>query len=257
MSNLYTPSGNQVGNHVNGGRFSARNSMDQLERNDVLAGVSAPERERLREMLTPCSFPVGRTLYESGDILERVYFPISGLVSLVLISEEGTQVEAGVVGREGVVGGSAVLANAAPLSRAMIQIEGRGFWMSAPNFRDEFRRGGALQGLMLRYGQVMIAQTSQAALCNRIHTVEERLSRWLLTIRDRISSDELNITQEFIAHMLGTRRSGVTVAAGVLRQSGFIQYTRGHITIIDDKGLEGCACECYHILRREFDALKK
>lgn len=240
-----------------GATISARNSMEQLERNDILAALSTPERERLKEMLTPCSLPLARSLYESGDILERVYFPISGLISLVLTSEEGTQVEAGVVGREGVAGGTAALANTAPLSRAIVQIEGRGFWMPAQNFRDEFRRGGALQNIMLRYGQTMIAQTSQAALCNRIHTVEERLSRWLLTIRDRIQSDELNITQEFIAHMLGTRRSGVTVAAGVLRQSGFIQYTRGHITIVDDIGLEGCACECYHILRREFDAMKE
>lgn len=241
---------------ASGGRVGNRNSVEHIEKNMVLAALSAPERERFREFLTPISLPVGRTLYESGAPIERVYFPISGLVSLVLASAEGTQVEAGIVAHEGVVGGTSVLANAAPTSYAMVQIEGRAFWMSAQDFRDEFRRGGALQNVMLRYSQTMIAQTSQAALCNRIHTVEERLSRWLLTIRDRIHSNDLNITQEFIAHMLGTRRSGVTVAAGTLRQSGFIRYTRGHITIIDDKGLEGSACECYAILRREFEFLK-
>ena len=238
-----------------GTRIGARGSMEQIEKNAILASLSAPERERIKEFLTPMSLVVGRTLYEAGETVTRVYFPISGMISLVLASSEGTQVEAGIVAREGVAGAASALAQTPPTSRAMVQIEGRAFWMEANTFRDEFRRGGSLQPVVLRYQQTMIAQTSQAALCNRIHTVEERLSRWLLTIRDRIGSDELNITQEFIAHMLGTRRSGVTVAAGVLRQAGFIQYTRGHITITDDKGLESCACECYSILRREFDSI--
>ncbi len=236
-------------------RISTRNPMEQIEKNVILASLSAPERDRIKELLTPVSMPVGRIIYEAGEPVQRVYFPISGMISLVVASMEGTQVEAGVVAHEGGAGVPSALAQNAPTTRAMVQIEGRAFWMTAEAFRDEFRRGGSLQPVILRYMQTLVAQTSQAALCNRIHTVEERLSRWLLTIRDRIGSDELNITQEFIAHMLGTRRSGVTVAAGVLRQAGFIQYTRGHITITDGNGLEGCACECYGILRHEFDSI--
>lgn len=240
----------------NAQRITSRNALEHLEKNTILAALSAPERERIKELLNPTQLSVGRTLYEAGEAVTRVYFPISGLVSLVLSSAQGAQVEVGIVGREGAVGAAAALAKNPSISRAMVQIEGRAFWMTAQDFHDEFRRGGSLQPIMLRYYQTLIAQTSQAALCNRVHTVEERLSRWLLTIRDRIDSNELNITQEFIAHMLGTRRSGVTVAAGVLRQAGFIQYTRGRIVITDDKGLEGASCECYTVLRRAFDSIK-
>ncbi len=224
-------------------------------RNTLLATLPSLERERLRDHLRPCSFHPGQGLYESGEKVERVFLLNKGLVSLILTSQEGTQVECGVAGREGLVGLPAALGDDIAVTRAMAQMESSGYWMPTRAFREEFRRGGVLQTLVLRQQQLIIAQASQAALCNRLHTVEERLARWLLMLRDRIGSDQLYITQEFIAHMLGTRRSGVTVAAGILREAGLIDYTRGRITVVDHQGLQDTSCECYGVLRNAFQKM--
>jgi CRP-like cAMP-binding protein len=235
--------------HTNGG--VAREIRTET-RNSLIAALPSLERERLREHLRPCSFQAGQALYEAGDHVERVFLLNKGLVSLVLTSQEGTQVECGIVGREGVIGLPSALGDDIAVTRAVTQIDASGYWLPARAFREEFRRGGVLSTLILRQQQLIIAQASQAALCNRLHTVEERLARWLLTLRDRIGSDQIYITQEFIAHMLGTRRSGVTVAAGILREAGLIDYTRGRISIVNDKRLEETSCECYGVLRSAF-----
>jgi CRP-like cAMP-binding protein len=197
----------------------------------------------------------GQSLHGPGESVERVYFPNSGLVSLVMDSRDGSQVEVGVIGREGIVGALPALCGQATLGHAMVQIAGNACWIPATALREEFRRGGSLQDWLMRYIQVMTAQASQCALCNRLHTVEERLCRWLLMVRDRIGNDEIDITHEFIAHMLGARRSGVTVALGVLQQAGLIDLTRAHIMILNGEGLESNTCECYGLLRSQFATL--
>ena len=223
-----------------------------LPSNWLLAALPELELERLRPHLRSTSLPVGQILHESGECIERVYFPDSGMVSLVLTSGDGTNVEVGIVGREGMVGTAALLQSNQTISQAIVQIAGCGWRLPAEVLRAEFKRGGLLQDQMLRYAQTLLMQTSQTALCNRLHTVEERLARWLLMAHDCVQSDTIGLTQEFIADMLGTRRTGVTIAAGVLRQEGLIDYTRGYIKITDHEGLKSAACECYPILHKQF-----
>ena len=223
--------------------------------NWLLAALPELEFERLKPHLKPTRLPAGQVLHEIGECIERVYFPDSGMVSLVLTSGDGTNVEVGIVGREGMVGAAALLQSNQTISQAMVQIAGSGWRLPAEVLRAEFKRGGLLQERMLRYAQALLTQTSQTALCNRLHTVEERLARWLLTAHDCVQSDTIGLTQEFIADMLGTRRTGVTIAAGVLRQEGLIDYTRGYIKIIDHEGLKDAACECYPILHKQFQRL--
>lgn len=222
--------------------------------NRLLASLPTDDLERLRSHLKFVALPQGMTLHESGHTINHVYFPTSGMVSSVLFSAEGTGVEVGIVGAEGIAGAEAVLDGKA-VAMGIMQIGGDGFRLPATVLRDEFQRGGALHTAVLEYVQATMIQSAQCALCIRLHTVDERLARWLLTASNRIKSDSLALTQEFVAQMLGARRSGVTVAAGNLREAGLIDYTRGRIQILDVAGLERRACECHRVIEHKMDNL--
>jgi CRP-like cAMP-binding protein len=223
--------------------------------NKLLGSLPPLEFERLQPHLRSVRLSVGEAIYETDHVLQGVYFLNSGVVSHILTSKEGTDVEVGIVGNEGALGTIAMLGNGKTTNRAVVQISGQGWWIDARILREMFVRGGRLQTLLLRHLQASLDQTSQIVLCNRLHTVEERFSRWLLMTRDRVDCDDLPLTQEFISNMLGTRRSGVTVAAGILRQAGLIDYRRGSITILNREGLEQTACECYSTIRDRFTRL--
>lgn len=224
-------------------------------RNRLMAALTGEEWERLSPYLGRTLLIEGQNLFHGGQAIERVYFPNTGLVSMVVNARDGSQVEVGVAGREGLVGDMSLLSGGTTLLRGIVQAAGTACWLPVAVVREEFRRGGPFQQHLLESLQVLTAQAAQCALCNRLHTVEERLSRWLMVISDRLETDEIDITHEFIAQMLGTRRSGVTVALGVLQQAGLIDITRGHITICDTQQLSGSACECYGILKKQFDTL--
>lgn len=223
--------------------------------NKILAGLPAKEYARLAPHLTAVSLPLGEILYKTEDAIEYVYFPNSGVVSLVAHMQEGASVEVGLVGNEGMVGMPLVLGDDISPNEAIVQIADGAMKMKASVLVAELARAGQLQVLLLRYTLAAIRQISQTAACNRSHHVGERLARWLLTCHDRVNGDELKLTQEFIAEMLGTRRSGVSEAAMLLQSAGFIRYSRGHITVLDREGLEEFACECYAAVKVEFDRL--
>ena len=220
--------------------------------NRLLAALPTEEYQRLAPYLELVSLPIHKVLYESGEPIRHVYFPCKALVSLVSNMENGSTIEVGLVGSEGMVGIPVFLGSNTTNTNAFVQIADGGVRMETERFKAELNQGGALQRLLLQYTQALLTQVSQTAACNRLHTVEERLARWLLTVSDRMESDQFLLTQEFIAQMLGTRRSGVTVAAGTLSQAGMIRYTRGKITIIDRQSLESTSCECYQIVKDEF-----
>jgi CRP-like cAMP-binding protein len=224
-------------------------------RNRILASLPPQDRERLFGALQPVTLVLGHVVYDSGDYLEHIYFPTSAIVSLLYSMEDGSTAEMGLAGNDGVVGIALFLGGDTTPNRAVVQMAGEAFRMPAKELREEFARGGVLQHVLLRYTQSLITQISQTAVCNRLHSVEKRLCRWLLLCHDRIESDQLLMTQEFIANMLGGRRESVTVAAGRLQDLGLIHYSRGHISILDRKGLEGAVCECYQIVRAESDRL--
>jgi CRP-like cAMP-binding protein len=194
-------------------------------------------------------------VYESGGQLEHVYFPTTSIISLLYVMEDGASAEIAIVGREGIVGVSLFMGGETTPSRAIVQSAGRAFRLNARMLKDEFKRGGPLQRLLLRYTQALITQMAQTAVCNRHHSIDQQLCRWLLLSIDRLSSNELRMTQELIANMLGVRRSGVTAAALKLQSAGLIRYSHGHITVLDRPGLEAHVCECYAVVRREFDRL--
>jgi CRP-like cAMP-binding protein len=223
--------------------------------NRLLAALPAAEWERLLPSLAPVAFALGDVLYESGGRQEHIYFPTSCVVSLLHTMQGGMTAEMGLVGNEGIVGVALFLGGYTQPNRAVAQIAGGAFRMKAKVVQDEFARGGALQDLLLRYTQAFITQISQTAVCNRLHRVEERLCRWLLLCHDRGKSDVLRMTHEFVANMLGGRRESVTFAAGHLQTAGLIRYARGNIRILDRKGLERNACECYQIVKTEIDRL--
>jgi CRP-like cAMP-binding protein len=223
--------------------------------NRILSALPPGDRERVLRTLQPVTFALGEVVYESGAHMDHIYFPTDSVVSLLYTMEDGTTAEMGMAGNDGVVGVALFLGGDTTPNRGVVQIAGGAFRMKASALREEFARGGALQRVLLRYTQALITQISQTAVCNRLHAVEQRLCRWLLLCRDRVRSDELEMTQEFIANMLGGRRESVTVAAGRLQDAGLIHYARGHITILDRKGLEGAVCECYRIVQDEFDRL--
>jgi CRP-like cAMP-binding protein len=223
--------------------------------NKILAGLPAKEYARLAPHLTAVSLPLGEILYKTEDAIEYVYFPNSGVVSLVAHMQEGASVEVGLVGNEGMVGMPLVLGDDISPNEAIVQIADGAMKMKASVLVAELARAGQLQVLLLRNTLAAIRQISQTAACNRSHHVGERLARWLLTCHDRVIGDELKLTQEFIAEMLGTRRSGVSEAAMLLQAAGFIRYSRGHITVLDREGLEEFACECYATVKVEFDRL--
>lgn len=223
--------------------------------NHLLAILPEESYKRLIPNLKRVSLSLGEVIYEPGEKQDYLYFPTTSIVSLLYTMETGMTAEMGLVGNDGVVGVSLFMGGDTTPNRAVVQIAGEALRISAKALQEEFRRGGPVQLLLLRYTQALITQISQTAVCNRLHSVEQRLCRWLLLSHDRVGSDELLMTQEFIANMLGSRREGVTSAAGRLQDAGLIRYSRGHITILDRSNLEGQVCECYRVVKDEFDRL--
>jgi CRP-like cAMP-binding protein len=229
-------------------------SAEQRE-NSLLAALPDPEWRRWEPLLEQVDMPLGQVLYESGATLTHVYFPTTSIVSLLYVMENGASAEIAVVGYEGLVGISLFMGGESTPSRAVVQSAGRGFRLKAQWMIDEFNRAGPVLHLLLRYTQALITQMSQTAVCNRHHTLDQQLCRWLLLSLDRLRVNELEMTQELIANMLGVRREGVTEAAGKLQQAGLISYARGRITVLDRAGLEQRTCECYAVVKREYDRL--
>ena len=223
--------------------------------NQLLAALPDAERERLLPHLDAVDMPLGKVLYESGDRLAHVYFPATSIVSLLYVMENGSSAEIAVVGREGIVGISLFMGGNSTPSRAVVQSAGQGFRLKANMMMQEFDRAGPVLHLLLRYTQALITQMAQTAVCNRHHSLDQQLCRWLLLSLDRLQSNELVMTQELIANMLGVRREGVTEAAGELHRAGLIDYQRGHINVLDRPGLERRTCECYAVVKTEYDRL--
>ena len=229
-------------------------SHERVE-NRLLAALPGEEYERFLPNLEPVAFSLGEVVYESGGHLDHVYFPTTAIVSLLYTMENGSSAEMGLAGNEGVVGIALFMGGGTMPNRAVVQSAGGAIRMKAKVLQDEFARGGQFQRLLLRYTQALITQISQTAVCNRLHSVEQQLCRWLLLSHDRVKTDELIMTQGLIADMLGVRREGVTVAAGRLQDLGAISYVRGHIKILDRERLEATVCECYRVVKDEFDRL--
>jgi CRP-like cAMP-binding protein len=223
--------------------------------NRLLAVLPAVERERVYPHLELVPMPLGSVLYESGSQLDHVYFPATSIVSLLYVMADGASAEIAVVGNEGMVGVALFMGGETTPSRAVVQSAGFAYRLSGLLLKDEFRRAGAMQYLLLRYTQALLTQMAQTAVCNRHHSLDQQLSRWLLLSLDRLPSNELTMTQELIANMLGVRREGVTEAAGKLQTAGVIRYSRGRITVLDRPALEAHVCECYEVVRKEFDRL--
>jgi len=223
--------------------------------NRLLSALPSKDYQRLVPNLRAVTLSLGDVVYDSGGHLDYIYFPTTSVVSLLYTMRDGSTAEMGLAGNDGVVGIALFLGGDTTPNRAVAQIAGGAYKLNAAILLKEFALGGAFQRLLLRYTQALITQISQTAVCNRLHSVENRLCRWLLLSHDRVNSDELLMTQEFLSHMLGGRRESVTVAAGRLQDTGLIHYARGHITIFDRKGLEAQVCECYHIVREETDRL--
>lgn len=223
--------------------------------NQLLAVLPSEEYQRLVPHLELVSLERDQVLYELEEFIEYVYFPNQALVSLITIMENGAVVEVGVVGREGLVGLPVCWGGNTITNQAIVQIPGTALRLKAEYLKNEFDRGGKLQYIILRYMQALFTHTSHSVACNRLHTIEQRLARWLLTVQDRVQSDELPLTQEFLSYMLGTRRSGVTEAASALSQARMISYSRGKIKIRDRQALESTSCECYQVVKKEFARL--
>jgi CRP-like cAMP-binding protein len=223
--------------------------------NHLLAAIPEAEWNRFAPDLTPVAMPLGDVVYESGDEQPYVYFPTDCIVSLLYVMEDGAAAEIAIVGNEGLIGISLFMGGGSTVNRAVVQSAGSAFRMKGKYIRDEFVLAGPVQHLFLRYTQALIAQMGQTAVCNRHHTVVQQFCRWLLMSLDRLPSNELTMTQELIANMLGVRREGVTEAAGKLQHAGVIQYHRGRIRVLDRQKLEAMTCECYAVVRREFARL--
>lgn len=223
--------------------------------NHLLAALPDAERQRWLPQLERVEMPLGRVLYESGGTLSHVYFPTTAIVSLLYVMENGASAEIAVVGNEGIVGISLFMGGESTSSRAVVQSAGLGFQLNAQTMKDEFDRAGNVLHLLLRYTQALITQMAQTAVCNRHHSLDQQLCRWLLLSLDRLQGNELLMTQELIANMLGVRREGVTEGALKLQQAGLIRYARGHISVLDRPGLEKRSCECYSVVKREYDRL--
>ena len=221
----------------------------------LLAALPAADYARLLPNLELIPMPLGEALYESGGHLQHVYFPTTSIVSLLYVLADGASAEIAVVGNEGILGISLFMGGETTPSRAVVQSAGYGYRLKAQLLKQEFNRAGPVLHLLLRYTQALITQMAQTAVCNRHHSVDQQLCRWLLLSLDRLASNELSMTQELIASMLGVRREGVTEAAGKLQDVGLIQYHRGKITVLDRPGLEARACECYAVVKTEFDRL--
>ncbi len=224
-------------------------------RNHLLAALPPAEWERWRPLLEPVDMPLGEVIYESGATLSHVYFPATSIVSLLYVMESGASAEIAVVGNEGVVGISLFMGGESTTSRAVVQSAGAGYRLRSSVVKREFNLAGMAMHLLLRYTQALITQMSQTAVCNRHHSLDQQLCRWLLLSLDRLDGLELVMTQELIANMLGVRREGVTEAALRLQRLGMIRYARGRITVLDRPALEARTCECYAVVRREYERL--
>ena len=224
-------------------------------KNHLLAALPHAEAQRWLPLLESVDLPLGEVLYESGTTLGHVYFPTTAIISLLYVMENGASAEIAVVGNEGIVGISLFMGGESTSSRAVVQSAGKGFRLKAQMMKAEFNRAGPVLHLLLRYTQALITQMSQTAVCNRHHSLDQQLCRWLLLSLDRLDGNQLVMTQELIANMLGVRREGVTEGALKLQHAGLIQYARGHITVLDRAALEERSCECYAVVKKEYDRL--
>jgi len=225
------------------------------QQNQILDALPSAERERLFPHLKLVPMPLGAVLYESGDQLRHIYFPIDSIVSLLYVMADGASAEISIVGNEGAIGVALFMGGETTTSRAIVQSAGSAYQLAGQRLKQEFSRHGELLHILLRYTQALITQMAQTAVCNRHHSVDQQLCRWLLLSLDRLSSDQLTMTQELIANMLGVRREGVTEAAGKLQKLGVIKYARGQITVLDRPRLEQLSCECYAVVKKETDRL--
>jgi CRP-like cAMP-binding protein len=223
--------------------------------NHLLAALPDAEWQRWLPQLERIEMPLGQVLYESGGTLSHVYFPTTAIVSLLYVMENGASAEIAVVGNEGIVGISLFMGGDSTSSRAVVQSAGLGLRLKAQIMKDDFNRAGPVLHLLLRYTQALITQMAQTAVCNRHHSLDQQLCRWLLLSLDRLQGSELVMTQELIANMLGVRREGVTEGALKLQQAGLIRYARGHISVLDRSGLQKRSCECYAVVKKEYDRL--
>ena len=223
--------------------------------NYLLSALPAPELERWLPDLEPVDLPLGHVVFESDSPLRHVYFPTTAIVSLLYVLENGASAEIAVVGREGLVGVSLFMGGNSTPNRAVVQSAGKGYRLGAQALNAEFSRAGAVLRLLLCYTQALISQMSQTAVCNRHHSLDQQLCRWLLLSLDRLDGDELVMTQELIASMLGVRRTGVTQAASQLQAAGLIRYSRGRISVLNRPGLEKRTCECYQVVKKEYERL--
>ena len=227
-----------------------------LERNQILHALPPEERARLFPHLQRVSLPLGTVIYESGARLRHIYFPIDAIVSLLYVLNDGASAEIALVGNDGAVGVSLFMGGESTPSRAVVQSAGVAYRLSRTRLKQEFERHGLLLHVLLRYTQALITQMAQTAVCNRHHALEQQLCRWLLLSLDRLDSNQLKMTQELMANMLGVRREGVTEAAGRLQKAGVISYVRGRITVLDRARLEALSCECYLVVKKESDRLR-
>ena len=225
------------------------------KKNQLLAALPAEDWKRWAPHLEFVELPLGTVLYEPGGELEHVFFPTTAIISLLYVMENGASAEIAVVGREGLLGISMFMGGQSTPSRAVVQCAGEGFQLPSAMIQSEFNSSHPVMHLLLRYTQALITQMAQTAVCNRHHSLDQQLCRWLLLSMDRLSGNELTMTQELIANMLGVRREGVTEGAVKLQRAGLIRYSRGHITLVDRKGLEARSCECYAVVKKEYDRL--
>lgn len=224
--------------------------------NQILDALPVAERERLFPHLTLVALPLGMVLYESGDTLRHIYFPTDSIVSLLYVLKDGASAEIAVVGNDGAIGLALFMGGETTTNRAIVQSAGSAFRLSGSRLKEEFGRHGEMLHILLRYTQALITQMAQTAVCNRHHSVDQQLCRWLLLSLDRLASNNLTMTQELIANMLGVRREGVTEAAGRLQKLGVITYSRGRIAVVDRPRLEQLSCECYAVVKTETDRLR-
>ena len=230
-------------------------AVREPRRNQLIAALPEADWQRWQQHLEWVDLPLGQVIYESGATLHHVYFPTTAIVSLLYVMENGASAEIAVAGREGLVGVSLFMGGDTTPSRAVVQSAGEGFRMRAQAIKNEFTQSAPVMHLLLRYTQALISQMTQTAACNRHHSVQQQLCRWLLLSLDRVQGSDLRMTQELIANMLGVRREGVTEAALALQAQGLIRYRRGHIEVLDRPGLEKRTCECYAVVRREYERL--
>jgi CRP-like cAMP-binding protein len=225
------------------------------QKNHLLAALTGQEWHRLQPLLEEVELPLGHVLYEPGTTMTHMYFPTTAIISLLYVMENGASAEIAVVGNDGLVPVAMFMGGGSTPSRAVVQSAGHGFRLNAKDLKKEFERGGAVLHLLLRYTQALITKMSQTAVCNRHHALDQQLCRWLLLSLDRLEGPDLVMTQELIANMLGVRREGVTESASKLQNAGLIRYARGRITVLDRLGLEQRSCECYGVVKKEYDRL--